>query len=254
MRDTNGLGARSWQADASPRYMQSVRDVTTFRRYAVFWAPPSGSALAAFGAGWLGRDAENGRTAPHPGVPGIPVAEITDTPRRYGFHGTLKPPFRLAGGTDAAGLDRALAALAEEVAAFEAPPLCPARIGRFVALCPSVGSGALDRLAARCVTELDGFRAPPGDAELARRRSVGLTHCQEALLSRWGYPYVLDEFRFHLTLTGALDPGLADRVLEVVTDLTAPFCAAPLAIHEIALFGEDETGRFRIAKRYPLAG
>ena len=38
----------------------------------------------------------------------------------------------------------------------------------------------------------------------------GLTDRQEALLTQWGYPYVMEEFRFHITLTGALDPAHLD--------------------------------------------
>ncbi len=182
------------------------------------------------------------------------MAEITATPRRYGFHGTLKPPFRLAGGTDAAGLDRALAALASDVAAFTAPPLMLHRIGRFIALVPSGPCPALSGLAARAVTGLDAFRAPPGESELARRRASGLTPRQNEHLDRWGYPYVLDEFRFHLTLTGALASDDADPVFEALSRLTAPFRAAPLPVTEICLFGENGEGRFHIAGRYPLTG
>ena len=50
------------------------------------------------------------------------------------------------------------------------------------------------------------FARPPGAAELERRRKAGLSAAQEKMLLRWGYPYVLDEFRFHLTLTGRLQP------------------------------------------------
>lgn len=230
--------------------------MTEFRRHAVFWAPPAGSPLARFGAAWLGWDAETGEPAPHPDMPGLPapVSDITQTPRRYGFHGTLKPPFRLAEGTDLAALDRAVAALAAGHAPFAAPPLAPARIGSFVALVPSAEAPDLAALAARAVTELDRFRAPAAEAELARRRAAGLSPRQEAQLRRWGYPYVLDEFRFHLTLTGALPPEAAGAVHHALAALTAPFCAGPMEVREICLFGEGGDGCFRIVHRYTLTG
>jgi putative phosphonate metabolism protein len=230
--------------------------MTTFRRYALFWAPPRGSALARFGASWLGWDAEAGELVPHPDVPRlpVPVAEITATPRRYGFHGTLKPPFRLAEGAGFAGLDRAAAALAGRIPPFQAPALEPARIGAFVALVPSAPGPALDALAAACVQELDAFRARPDERELARRRAHGLSPRQEEHLARWGYPYVLDQFRFHLTLTGALEREDGDEVFDILAGLTAPFCAAPLPVTELCLFGEGESGHFRIIRRYALSG
>ncbi len=230
--------------------------MTTFRRYALFWAPPRGSALARFGASWLGWDAEASELVPHPETPRlpVPVAEITATPRRYGFHGTLKPPFRLAEGAGFTGLDATAAALAGRTAPFLAPALEPRRIGAFVALMPFAPCSALDDLAAACVQALDGFRAPAEAAELARRRAHGLSARQEEHLVRWGYPYVLDEFRFHLTLTGALDRGDGDKVFDILAWLTAPFCAAPLPVTEFCIVGEGETGHFHIIKRYALSG
>jgi putative phosphonate metabolism protein len=236
--------------------MAPERAMTTFRRFALFWAPPRGGALARFGASWLGWDIDAGELVPHLDVPQLPVsvAEITATPRRYGFHGTLKPPFRLRDGAGLAELDRAAAALAAAVAPFQAPPLAPARIGAFVALVPSAACAPLDDLAAACVRELDGFRAPPDERELARRRAHGLSPRQEEHLARWGYPYVLDEFRFHLTLTGALDREEAADVFATLAGLTAPFCAVPLPVAEICMCGEGETGHFRIIRRYALTG
>lgn len=229
--------------------------MTTFRRFALFWAPPRGSALARFGASWLGWDAEAVELAPHPTArTDMPVADITATPRRYGFHGTLKPPFRLVEGATFAELDRAAAGLAGTIAPFQAPPLALDRIGAFIALVPSAPCPALDDLAAACVRDLDGFRAPPDPRELARRRAHGLSPRQDEHLARWGYPFVLDEYRFHLTLTGALAPEDGDAAFAALSGLTAPFCTAPLPVTDICMFGEGETGHFHIIRRYALTG
>ena len=179
-------------------------------RFAVYFAPPEDSALGRFGADWLGWDAATGRARAGPELPGLPRprAELTEVPRRYGFHATLKAPFRLADGRDAAGLDAALAALAAGRAAFELPRLALTALGAFLALAPAAASAPLAGIAAACVTELDGFRAPLTEADIARR-AAGLDGVEAAHLRRWGYPYVLDRFRFHLTLTGPLAP--ADR-------------------------------------------
>lgn len=229
--------------------------MTSFRRYAVYWAPPPDSALARFGAAWLGWDAAAGRAVPHPEPPGVPlpIAEITATPRRYGFHATLKAPFRLHPDAEFDVLDVEGHFIADEVAPFEAPPLRLERIGPLIALVPSAPCAPLGALANRIVEDYHDFVAEPPAAELARRRP-GLTGRQEQHLDRWFYPYVFDEYRFHLTLTGPLPPEHAEPVFEVLSGLTAPFCAAPLPVMEFCLFGEDAEGRFHVVGRYELTG
>jgi putative phosphonate metabolism protein len=227
-------------------------------RYAVYFAPDPGSALARVGAEWLGYDVAAGASVAQPrlsGISAVRLYEITEEPRRYGFHATLKPPFALADGTDAGELDEAVAALATSVPAFVAPKLRLVCFSGFWALMLSESCPAMDRLAAVCVSELDRFRAPPPTAELARRRGAGLTPAQDTLLERWGYPYVMQEFRFHMTLTARLDPEEGATVGQELVSLTAPLCENLLAVEAISLF--RPTGRdapFRLVRRYPLAG
>jgi putative phosphonate metabolism protein len=227
-------------------------------RYAVYWAPPSDSALWRFGARWLGRDPDGGaETAPGDGAASEPawLAAVTADPRLYGLHATLKPPFRLAAGQTRPALVAALADLAARTAPVAGPKLVLRRLGRFLALVPSGPAPAIQALAARLVERLDGFRAPAGAAELAKRRAHGLTPAQEENLQRWGYPYVMDEFRFHVTLSGALEPAALDRLEELLAPRVAPFTTAPLALAALALFEQDAAGRpFRLTRRFPLAG
>ena len=163
-------------------------------RYAIYYTPSPESALARFGAAWFARK-----------------APCLDAPRRYGFHGTLKAPFRLAADASEAELLRAAESFAAERPAFAGPTLLLSELAGFLALVPSEPFEELDRLAADCVAAFDRFRAPPSEAELARRRRAGLSPHQEALLLRWGYPYAMEAFRFHLTLTGRLDGAGLDR-------------------------------------------
>jgi putative phosphonate metabolism protein len=225
-------------------------------RYAVFWAPPTGSALARFGAAWLGWDAESARDVERlPVTLPRPLPEMTRAPWRYGFHGTLKSPFRLAEGTDATALDAAIAALAARTPPARGPGLAPsARLG-FAALMPSGYAPEIDTLAAACAQEFDHFRAPPSELELKRRRATGLTARQEANLIRWGYPYVFEDFRFHLTLSGRLKPGEAAPLLDALAPLVSPHLEPELRIDDVALFGDPGRNRgFRLLRRYPLTG
>ncbi|MEQ8601733.1 MAG: DUF1045 domain-containing protein [Marivibrio sp.] len=230
-----------------------------FARYAVYYAPRAGSALADFGNAWLGRDPASGEPTARPAAPGLSadrIAEITEAPARYGFHGTLKAPFALAEGATRGDLETALAVLGARLA----PPVAPGglaltAIGPFLALTPQDGDGALSALAARVVEDLDSYRAPPGAAELARRRRGDLNAAQEALLQRWGYPYVMGEFRFHLTLTGPLDPAARAAVASALEPVVAPFGRTPFTLDALCLFGDPGGGApFRLIRRVPLSG
>jgi len=225
-----------------------------YSRYAIYHAPTAGP-LAAAAARWLGRDPAEARELQQPEVQGLDLARITSAPRKYGFHGTLKPPFRLAEGHDRAGLEAALGALGHRLSPVEMPGLRLARLGGFLALVPEGDTAPLAALAARVVEELDSFRAPPAPEELARRRAGGLTPRQDALLTRWGYPYVMEEFRFHLTLTGKLGEADASRAEAALSDHLAGTLPHPFRVDSLCLFGEaTDDGRFRLLKRVPLTG
>lgn len=222
----------------------------SYTRFAVYYIPPAGH-LADFGAAWLGWDVARGRAVRQPDLAGL--HDITMTPRAYGFHATLKPPFRLHGTRTPEDLEAAVSGLAASLAPAVCDGLQLATLGRFLALTPRGGSEPLQPVAAACVRALDAFRAPATAAETARRRAAGLSARQEVLLQRWGYPYVMDEFRFHLTLTGALPeaaiPAWTDRVRRHLPDLPAPF-----VLDQIALCGARQDGRFALLHRYALAG
>ena len=216
-------------------------------RYALYFAPVAGSALARLGDRWLAAPALAGFDAER-------LNALTDAPRHYGFHGTLKPPFHLADGCDAARLRQALAAFAARQAPFDIAPLRLRAIGEFVALVPAAPSPVLSALADACVTQFDAYRAPPDSAELARLHAAGLTPRQAELLARWGYPYVLDEFRFHLTLTGPIaDAAERERLAARLAPLVAPLLEQSVPVREICLFHQpDRTTPFRLTDRFPF--
>ncbi len=227
-----------------------------YARYAVYYAPRGNSDLGKFGNHWLGRDPESGRLLPRPNVNSLTVQhvqQLTRSPSRYGFHGTLKPPFQLHDGFEIDELDQALVKLAASLSRCETGPLKLKRIGRFLALCPTEDQSTLSVLAENCVRKLDRFRQPANTADMEKRRANGLSERQDRYLVEWGYPYVFDEFRFHLTLSNVLDPEklkiLEDRLSGLVRDI----CRAPFVIDQICLFGDPGNGApFRLLKRYGL--
>lgn len=222
-------------------------------RLALYWAPELDDPLHALGSAWLGRDAETGAPAPQPSLPGLDIAELTADARGYGLHATLKPPFRLA--VSWAEALRAAEALAARIAPFDLPPLAVEDLGGFLALRESAPCPGLQALADTCVEALDPCRAPPSAAELARRRKAKLSPRQEALLDRWGYPYVFAEWRFHVTLTRRLTPAEKAVVLPAVTAFLGEAPARPRRIASISLFTQAAAGApFLIAERLPLRG
>jgi len=219
-------------------------------RFAIYAAPGTGSADAA-GAllrdtaeQWLGRS-----IAGAPVAPGIPdgwtresIDAITTDARRYGFHGTLKAPFYLAEGRTAEELEAAVARFAAAHAGAVIPRLSLACMGAFFALVPGAEAPGLYALADEVVRAFDRFRAPTTDAELARRFRGSLTPRQRELLGAWGYPYVLDEFRFHLTLTERIPEERQPEVERTLRDWFAGSLGATVPVDALALFTEAEPG------------
>ena len=230
--------------------------MTDYQRYAVYYAPKADSDLAGFGNAWLGRDPVTGRELDRPDVAGLAegeVAAITVSPSRYGFHGTLKPPFALKDGQTRAQLERAIADYCAGVNPVACGPLILKSIGSFLALVPTEPLSGLGDLAADIVRGLDDFRRPEDEAAMSKRRASGLSDRQEEYLVRWGYPYVMKEFRFHLTLTDKLDPDRMTRVRDAVAPIVAPLCEAPFTISEVCLFGDPGDGKpFDLLRRFAL--
>ena len=221
-------------------------------RCAIYYAPPPGSPLDAFGARWFGHDAV---PVAIPGLAAPRLAQIVEPARHYGFHATLKPPFALAPGRTVDDLDKALTQFSVGQAPFAAPPLVLAALDGFLALTLSAPCPAMAALAEGCVRAFDGFRTPPIDSELAQRRRAGLTPLQDSLLRLWGYPYVMAEFRFHMTLSGRLDAEERELLRRGLAPLVAPLCAAPLPVDALALFVQrDRASPFSLERRYPFGG
>lgn len=226
-------------------------------RYALYFTPAHGSALERLGASILGYDAYTGEAVPRSGLSDLEregLDAVTAEPRRYGFHATLKAPFRLAQGCSGGELGEAVQALAGSRAPVPVGRLQPVLLGRFVALVPAASSAELGRLAAECVTALDPFRASLSPAERRRRESARLTPRQARLLERWGYPYVLEEFRFHMTLTGPLPPDAREGWLGRLSSAFAPIARGEVSIDALTLLRQEPGEPFKVVERFPLAG
>lgn len=212
----------------------------TAPRYALYYAPAADSALWRFGSATLGYDAVTGAEidfAVPPGCEGYDWPVVTAEPRRYGFHATLKAPFELAQGRN----EGALRAFARNYVAGRPPVrlagLSVNALGRFIALTPSEPSEDLQRFAFDIVQAFEPFRASLSPADLERRLQSPLTPAHRAYLEAYGYPYVGDAFRFHMTLTGSLPDGEVAPVKAALTQAHAQAVpAGPMLIDRVAIF------------------
>jgi putative phosphonate metabolism protein len=229
--------------------------MANYPRYAIYYTAAPGSTLDRFGASLLGYDAYSGEDLPFPD--GLPSdwRELTHDPRKYGFHATLKAPMVLADGKAEAQLAAACELFAD--LARPVPVIQPVvdSISGFIAVIPVEPSADLDLLAAQATRAFDSLRTPLGAEDRARRNPDALTPRQRDYLDRWGYPYVFEEFRFHMTLTGRLPAERREPVVAMLRSRFSTTGIGPLAIDAIALCRQDNANsRFRVIGRWQLRG
>lgn len=233
---------------------------TTADRYAIYFFPNPQSQLAELGQDWLGRsvDVATYEASPprdlEPELDRQTWRDVTEAPRVYGFHATLKAPFRLAAGESRNSLENAVADVASSSAPFLLPPLQVTALGGFLALCLSELSAGMAALADHCVIALDRLRAPLSAAERAKRNPERLTDRQRDHLDRWGYPYVREDFLFHMTLTGNLAAELRDKVSPVLRRRMAPLSQTTHHVDRVSLFHQPQPrAPFVMIRQFPFA-
>jgi hypothetical protein len=212
-------------------------------RVALYYAPEADDPLWALGNAWLGRDAATNVPLAQP----ADIAAQTSDPRRYGFHATLKAPMALRHGLDAFLAEAQT--LAASLTAFPLPALALTMLGNCLALCLAAPSAEMAALERACVTGLDHHRLPE-DATAQARRAQGRPPRQLQNLARWGYPLVLEEFLFHMTLSNAVPDN---QLAPLAAAHFGASLAASRLVQSLAVFTEATPGApFRLSQRLPL--
>jgi hypothetical protein len=233
---------------ACPRGLVLPWRGTRFQRYALYWTPTPGTALAEFGALWFGGFDTFGL------APDL-AARARKAPAPYGLHATLKAPFRLREEASPRDLKEALGDFCESRRPPAAGRLHFARHQRYLTLMLKRNEADVDWLAAECVTHFDRFRAPLAEEDRKRREIDRMSPPQAALMEKFGYPYVLSEFRFHVSLAGPLEDAEIDEVEQALAPRIAPLLEAPLQIRELTLLGELHDGAvFQPVSRHAFKG
>ncbi len=215
-------------------------------RVAIYYAPDTASADWHMGSEWLGRCAATGEHRPQTVIDGIAAdlfAKLTAHPRRYGWHATLKAPFQLAAGNDLNALRSGARRICQGRRPFDLPAWRLSTLDGFLSLRPEQSPFELAQFAADCVQQLHNFAAPLSESELARRRLAPLSHEEDALLLAWGYPYVLQHFQFHLSLTGSLNLLPSYMLPALMQAANSHFQQLPAAhIDRLSIFIEPRSG------------
>ena len=213
-------------------------------RFAIYFAPSATSNLWERAATWLGRDASDGDLfdGPVAGIDRNRLLNLTQSANRYGFHATIKAPMALADGATEADLRAALTAFATRHQPFDLGRLKLASIQGFLALLADENE-ALQDFAAHVVEDFEPFRAPMSVKDRAARAGKGLSERQIELLDAYGYPYVFEEFQFHMTLTDRLAEADAHEIAQAAGTWFGPVLDEPVMLDRLSLFHEPDAGK-----------
>ena len=236
--------------------MNDSQTLTPYR-CAIYFAPPPESPWGEAGSQWLGRCTATQRSLPLPSIGGVEAkvhSALIAEPRRYGWHATLKAPFELASDQSAEALLAEVETYCRNRSPFSAT-LKVSALGDFLAFTLAEPSADMRVLHEDCVRRFDHFRAPLSDFDLARRRRAAMTPEQDARLVTFGYPWIFEDFRFHMTLTGRIrNEAERTRVLAALEQHFAA-CEGPHVFGGLALFFQpDRDSNFIVLGRSAFGG
>lgn len=214
-------------------------------RFAIYYAPSATSDLWERAANWLGRDASDGDVfgGPVAGIDRDRLLNLTQSANRYGFHATIKAPMALVEDRTEADLRVALTEFATRHEPFSLGKLKLASLQGFLALMVDGEHEGLQDFASHVVEDFDPFRAPMSVKDRAARAGKGLSERQIELLDAYGYPYVFEEFRFHMTLTDRLAEDDAHDIAQAAATWFGPVLEQDVVLDRLSLFHEPDAGK-----------
>ncbi|MEO1322116.1 MAG: DUF1045 domain-containing protein [Pseudomonadota bacterium] len=222
-------------------------------RYAIYYTPAKDHPICLLGSEWLGRSAFTGdkiRRREFDDINDDDIDRLTSSPSHYGFHATMKAPFELHADRTEAELVKHLHSFARKQPVFDVN-LSVKTLGQFLALRLTSNFEAMRQLHEACVKDFDHFRAELSPDDIERRRRANLSPEQDARMLEWGYPYIFDDFRWHMTLSSRIvSESTRERLHGLLQDYFRPALMSPLRVDGIAVYRQvDRRAPFNIIAR-----
>ena len=224
-----------------------------YKRYAIYYVPSENSELDLFGKCWLGWDPYKGVETTKSDLSKLPsfkkFSSLVLTPKQYGFHGTIKAPFRLKNEYTYNDLENKVREISKQIHSFYFDQLIIKKLGNFIGLIPT-NNLKINAVSNKFVEELDYLRDELSESEIKKRKPHKLTSNQKQMLFKWGYPYVFDEFKFHLTLTSKLNVVEIDDVLRSLQNILKQVNLNKISFNNICIFGQKSDEKFYFVQRF----
>ena len=224
-----------------------------YKRYAIYYVPSENSELDLFGKCWLGWDPYKGVETTKSDLSKLPsfkkFSSLVLTPKQYGFHGTIKAPFRLKNEYTYNDLENKVREISKQIHSFYFDQLIIKKLGNFIGLIPT-NNLKINAVSNKFVEELDYLRDELSESEIKKRKPHKLTSNQKQMLFKWGYPYVFNEFKFHLTLTSKLNVVEIDEVFRSLQNILKQVNLNKISFNNICIFGQKNDEKFYFVKRF----
>ena len=234
-----------------------------YSRYAIYYAPPKESSLEEFGRYWFGWDPLNAKLINNKhrinylnrfGIKNlINIDKNVLIPKKYGFHGTLIPPFKLNKNYSTNTLFKKTEEIAKKFKKFKFYKFKLKKINNFYAFVQNKKNNNINKLSNRLVRELFKFRSPLTKKEIDRRNPSKLSKLQLSILYKWGYPYLMSEFNFHMTLASEVTGNKLYSELKKIEKNKEIILNEINNFDKIYIFGENQKGMFENLENFSLS-
>ena len=236
--------------------------MTNYKRVAIYFLPKKNSSLENFGKNLLGRDINKKKKISltrrqkyfiNRGFTYFDeLKDYCEQPAKYGFHATLKAPFRLKRNVKTKNFYDVISHIAAQHSRFKIKGLKIVYSKKFTLITSRKPNKLLINLENDLVKHLDTFRAELNKTEIKKRIPDSLTFKQNKYLKEWGYPFVLDQYKFHMTLMNQNNNKLSNKQKLELEKLIYKISNNLLEFNEISLLGENKNGYFEEIKRFKL--
>ena len=234
-----------------------------YSRYAIYYAPPKESSLEEFGRYWFGWDPLNAKLINNKqrinylnrfGIKNLKnIDKNVLIAKKYGFHGTLIPPFKLNKNYSTNKLFKKTDEIAKKFKKFKFYKFKLKKINNFYAFVQNKKNSNINKISNRLVKELFKFRSPLTKKEIDKRNPSKLSKLQLNILHKWGYPYLMSEFKFHMTIASEVTGNKLYFELKKIEKNKKIILNEINNFDKIYIFGENQKGMFENLENFSLS-